>query len=158
MDKLKRLLVLFLLTLLLLAPSLARAAPLYGTLHIPAADIEVRLHKSDTQATVDAKNSAAMFKRNGGWIIADHNDQEFRTLADVGVYDMAWIDREDGKTVLLVCCNKFYGKNTGHEITDLKGRNVMGDHDVLMYTCRKGKGWRNVVVTQWVEVEYEDGS
>lgn len=144
--------------LLLLLPTLARAAPLYGTLHIPAADIEVRLYRSDTQAVADAKNSAAMFKRDGSWIIADHNNQEFNTLPDVGVYDMAWIDKEDGETVLLVCCNKFPGKNTGHEITDLDGRNVMGDHDYLMYTCRKGKGWRNVVVTQWVEVDIEDGS
>lgn len=156
MDKLKRLLVPLLLSLLL--PHLAIAVPYHGTLHIPAAQIEVRLYESDTQATADAKNSATAFRCDGSWIIADHNNQEFRTLPDVGVYDMAWIDKEDGKTVLLVCTDIFYGKNTGHEITDLSGRNVMGDHDYLMYTCRKGKGWRSVVVTQWVEVEIEDGS
>lgn len=155
MNKLKLLVPLF---LSLLLPALARAAPLYGTLHIPAADIEVRLYRSNMQAVADAKNSAAMFRRDGSWIIADHNNQEFNTLPDVEPEDMAWIDREDGKTVLLVCTDVFYGKNTGHEITDLDGRNVMRDYDYLMYTCRKGKGWRNVVVTQWVEVEIEDGS
>lgn len=131
----------------------ASAASQYGVLSIPAQGISVALYDSASQETVDTKNSAAHFYA-GSYIIADHCNQEFRALKHVSVGDTATIYCADGSTLHLVCVDKYNGKNTGKILTDQQGRNVMADHDYLMYTCRgKGLGWQRIVITQWVVVE-----
>ena len=141
------------LALVLLACCMpASAASQYGVLSIPAQGISVALYDSASQETVDTKNSAARFYA-GSYIIADHCNQEFKTLKKVSIGDKAIIYCENGMNINLVCVDRYNGKNTGHELVDSKGRNVMSDHDYLMYTCRAGLGWRNILITQWDVVE-----
>ena len=69
---------------------------------------------------------------------------------DVAVGDAATIYYTDGSRIRLVCVDKYNGKNTGHELVDASGHNVMADHAYLMYTCRiKGFGARHIIITQW---------
>ncbi len=127
----------------------AYAAPQVGVLSIPSAEISVALFDSYEQSVVDAKNSAAHFW-GGSWIIADHNNQAFRTLKNVQPGDTATIHRPDGSQIHLLCVDKYNGKNTGRELVNANGRNVMADHDYLMYTCvNKALKRKTVLITQW---------
>ena len=147
----KRLLCLILI--LLICTGSACAAPEVGVLSIPSACISVALFDSAEQSVVDAQNSAAYF-RAGSHIIADHNNQAFKALKNVSIGDAAIIHRMDGSNIRLICVDKYNGKNTGHELVDANGRNVMADHAYLMYTCRiKGFGARHIIITQWEECE-----
>lgn len=131
----------------------AYAAQQVGVLSIPSAEISVALFDSYEQSVVDAQNSAAHFW-GGSWIIADHNNQAFRTLKNVQPGDTATIHRPDGSQIHLLCADKYNGKNTGRELVNAHGRNVMADHDYLMYTCRlKGLGSRYIIITQWEVAE-----
>ena len=145
--------ILCLVLALLFSAGSACAASEVGVLSIPSACISVALFDSAEQDVVDESNSAAFFW-SGSWIIADHNNQAFKSLKDVAVGEVATIYHADGSRIRLVCVDKYNGKNTGHELVDANGRNVMADHAYLMYTCRiKGFGARHIIITQWEEYE-----
>lgn len=149
----KKILCMVLVVYLLAYTGLACAAQQAGVLHIPSANISVALYNSYAQSVVDEKNSAAHFW-GGSWIIADHCNQEFENLKNVAMGDEAIIYQTNGQTVRLRCVDRYNGKNTGRELVDSHGRNVMADHDYLMYTCRlKGFGSRYIIITQWEVVE-----
>lgn len=132
---------------------LAYGAEQAGVLHIPSANISVALYNSYEQSVVDAKNSAALFEW-GSWIIADHNNQEFRTLKNVQVGDTATIRRTDGQTIRLICVDKYQGKNLGHDLVNQHNKSVMDDHDYLMYTCvNKAASRKTILITQWEVME-----
>lgn len=126
----------------------AQAASQYGVLSIPAQEISVMLYESNAQSVVDAKNSAACFWWNG-WIIADHNNQAFRTLKNVAVGDTASIMQPNGQTIRLKCVYKGTGRNTGHDLT-ANGESLFGCYDYLMYTCQnKAVSRKGVILTGW---------
>lgn len=137
--------------MLLLFPVAAMARSPCATLTIPTQQITVDLLEGADQSHVDDPKSAALFRGGAfSWVIADHNTQAFKHLPDVAVGDTATITRTDGQTIRLKCVAKLHGKNTGKQITDMKGRSVMVTYDYMMYTCRAG--WRRVWVLGW-EVE-----
>lgn len=128
-----------------------------GRLFIDAVGIDVALYKDQyhKQAAVDRKDSACYFQmKNGGWIIADHNNQGFATLIDVQVGDCATIIDQDGAARHLICVEVLDGINTGHGITDRNHRIQHGRNDILMYTCLVG--WQNVRICQWDWAETVD--
>lgn len=137
---------------MIVAMGSAGALEACATLEIPAQEIRVELRLGNQQTIVDDPKYAALFPGGvSSWVIADHDYQAFRMLKKVQVGDKASITRADGKTIRLKCVDKYKGKNTGHAIRSMDGRNVMSDHDVMMYTCRFG--WRRVWVLQWEMME-----
>ena len=128
----------------------------YGRLYIESVGIDVALYRDHyyKQRAVDRKDSACYFRMsNGGWIIADHNTQAFKTLLDVKVGDEAFIILQNGEIQHLVCVEVLDGINTGHGITN-KARKVQhGKHDILMYTCITN--WKDVRICHWDFVESE---
>lgn len=150
----KKILCMVLVVWMLLAHTgLACAAQQAGVLHIPSANISVALYNSYEQSVVDAKNSAALFEW-GSWIIADHNNQDFRTLKNVQVGDTATIRRTDGQTIRLICVDVYQGKNLGHDLVNQHNKSVMDDHDYLMYTCvNKAASRKTILITQWEVME-----
>lgn len=141
----KRLLCLILI--LLICTGSACAAPEFGVLSIPSVCISVALFDSAEQSVVDAQNSAACYWYQG-YIVADHNNQAFANLPRVKVGDRAHIYKPNGQTIRLKCAFVANGRNTGRYLT-VNGKSMYGKYDYLMYTCRKGMGWRNVVITGW---------
>lgn len=126
----------------------AYAAAHAGVLHIPDANISVSLYESSAQSVVDAENSAACFWWQG-WIIADHNNQAFRTLRNVQVGDEAIIYQPSGQTIHLKCVYRGEGRNTGHDLT-VDGKSLFGRYDYLMYTCKnKAVSRKGIILTGW---------
>lgn len=137
--------------MLLLLPVAALARSPCATLTIPGQQITVELLEGADQSHVDDPQSAALFRGGAfSWVIADHNTQAFKRLPLVEIGNTATITSAEGQSIRLECVAKFHGRNTGEEITDERGRNVMADYDYMMYTCRAG--WRRVWVLGW-EVE-----
>lgn len=125
----------------------------YGRLYIESVGIDVALYRDHyyKQRAVDRKDSACYFRMsNGGWIIADHNTQAFKTLLDVEVGMEALIVTKDGEIEPYVCVEVLDGVNTGHGITNKAGRVQHGRYDLLMYTCMNG--WKNVRVVHWEKI------
>lgn len=136
------------LVMLLLLPVAAIARSPCATLTIPGQQITVELLEGADQSHVDDPQSAALFRGGAfSWVIADHNTQAFKRLPLVEIGDTATITSAEGQSIRLTCVAKFHGRNTGEEITDERGRNVMADYDYMMYTCRAG--WRRVWVLGW---------
>lgn len=130
----------------------------YGRLYIESVGIDVALYRDqyNKQKAVDRKDSACYFRMsNGGWIIADHNTQAFKTLLDVKVGDEATIVLQNGEIKHFVCVEVLDGINTGHGITNKSRKVQHGRYDLLMYTCITN--WQDVRICHWnfVEVETE---
>ena len=126
----------------------AQAASQYGVLSIPAQGISVMLYERSAQSVVDAENSAACFWWQG-WIIADHNNQAFRTLRNVAVGDEAIIYQPSGQTIRLKCVYRGEGRNTGHDLT-VDGKSLFGRYNYLMYTCKnKAASRKSIILTGW---------
>lgn len=126
----------------------------YGRFYVQSADIDVALYLSNKQSVVDRKDSAAMFRlsyRPKVWIIADHNTQSFASMTDIEVGDEGKIVKHDGGEVFLECAEVLDGHNTGHELTDNHGVNVVGSYPYVTYTCIGY--WRNIRICQWNIVE-----
>lgn len=142
---------LFVILLVAVYVHAAYAAAHVGVLHIPAHGISVALYNSNAQSVVDAQNSAACYWYQG-YIVADHNNQAFANLPRVKVGDRAHIYKPNGQPIRLKCAFVANGRNTGRYLT-VNGKSMYGKYDYLMYTCRKGMGWRNVVITGWEVVD-----
>lgn len=135
-----------------------------GVLLIPSIQVTVPLYEGDvydnpveTQAIVDAENSAAMFDFEGVKVIAEHVDQTFGNLSKIKVGDTAFVKQQDGSEEEFVCTGNFLGKNVGSALTDVNGASVskMIKDGVIMYTCTDN--WEDVTVTIWerVKANYE---
>lgn len=121
----------------------------YGRLYIPDANIDVALYYGLSQYAADRQDSAAIHTYGGyyGEIIADHCNQDFHKLFAVKVGTTGYIQLENGDCINIECVDVYNGHNTGLSLTNESGKNVMGTHDYLMYTCRNG--WMNILITQW---------
>lgn len=106
-----------------------------GRLHINDLDIDVALYYGDQQRTVDREDSAAIFRCDGSFIIADHNHQAFTNLPNVRAGMRGYIEHEVLGKIDIVCVDVFRGYNNGSHIADENGMSVMGVADYMMYTC-----------------------
>lgn len=129
-----------------------------GRLYVDDVDIDVALYNSNDQEVVDRKDSAAYFDVSGAYgkmLIADHNTHAFGSLGSVNKGTIARIVKENGEVVHYKCIDIFKGHNTGKGITDWSGNSVVGNADLLMYTCFDG--WENIWVVLWDEVRIVNG-
>ena len=145
-------LLIVLMLLLLPAPARAADAPYAGRLYVEEVGISVALYRTLSQDAVDQVDSAAYFDLSGArghMIAADHCNQAFRTLGKVQPGTTARIVGPEGTITHYTCTAIFRGHNTGGGITDWAGRSVVGQADLLMYTCFDG--WQNIWVTLWMQ-------
>ena len=112
----------------------------YGRLYIPSAQISIALYSDDSQETVDRSDSAAIFNfyPYRGKVIADHSYQGFSNLVKVEVGTTGYIVLKDGRTVNIKCVDAFNGYNTSDMLTDQNRKEISGDNDYIMYTCKSG--------------------
>ena len=110
----------------------------YGRLYIPSAQITIARYSHDSQETLDRSDSAAIFNfyPYRGKVIADHCYQGFLNLDKVEVGTMGYIVLKDGRTVNIKCVNSFDGYNTRDMLTDQNRKEISGDNDFIMYTCK----------------------
>ena len=127
-----------------------------GRLEIPSVGVGVALYITDlyqqnVQSVVDAWDSAAVFPyRDSVTVIADHNNQGFASLKNVGVGDTAFISQQNGSFDTYVCTRVCYnGHNLGTELVDEYGEQVESniDGELIMYTCNDC--WQNITITYW---------
>lgn len=121
-----------------------------GRLYVEDVGINVALYRSNSQAVVDREDSAAYFDLSyarGAMIIADHRTEAFATLSSVREGTIARLELADGTTEYYACTAIFRGHNTGKGITDWEGVSVVGQAELMMYTCFDG--WQNVWVVLW---------
>lgn len=132
---------------------------LAGRLLIPDAGIDVALYlwadlgyneDEMRQLITDAEDSALLYSDGYGFIIADHSNQEFRTLSSVRKGDVAYIIAGDS-ILTLICDLRTNGINTGFGITDAYGDPVSLDEDFTCYTC--GEDWTQIHIAGWQIVE-----
>ena len=124
-----------------------------GRLYVDDVDINVALYHSNSQEVVDREDSAAYFDLSyarGNMIIADHNTHAFRSLDNVKVGTLAQLVQDNGDVIVYQSIDIFKGHNTGKGITDWNGRSVVGDAELMMYTCFDG--WQNVWIVLWERV------
>lgn len=120
-----------------------------GRLVIPSANIDVALFACGvdvvySQAVCDAADSATYRDTGAGSIvIADHNNQDFRTLHQVTVGTKAQILTGDS-TINIVCTSAFNGHNTEYDLVDEAGNSCTTIAPFVMYTCRDT--WQNIFI------------
>ena len=119
-----------------------------GRLVIPGAGIDVALVRSFSastdQAIADARDSACVYAPHvttGPVLVADHNNQEFRTLSRTTQGMTAYIQTDTGR-INLVCSVAMNGINDGFNIRDMNGNVVEDIADFVCYTCQQD--WHHV--------------
>ena len=123
----------------------------YGRLNIDAAGINVGLYESNSQEVCDKIDSACFYTQGNGRILADHNNQSFKTLPNVKVGDIAKITTKNGNIEEYKCIKALNGHNTGTDITDENYNSLYNSCDILAYTCRDN--WQNVSIRLFNKVE-----
>ena len=129
-----------------------------GRLYVEDANIDVALYRSNDQEVVDRRDSAAYFDLSyarGSMIVADHNTHAFSSLGRLKPGATASIIRDDGTVEDYVCTAVFKGHNTGKGITDWQCVSVVGQADLMMYTCFDS--WQNVWVVLWDRMQEPEG-
>ncbi|MBQ9686642.1 MAG: hypothetical protein IJV41_08895 [Oscillospiraceae bacterium] len=131
-----------------------------GRLVIASADIDVGLfvwgegpdENAVGQRVTDDEDSALVYFDGIGYVVADHNNQDFATLNQVKVGDMAYI--LSGDAISSLRCDKVIdGINTGHGITDAEGTWATIGEDLICYTCKEN--WTNVLVVGFTQVDLD---
>lgn len=118
-----------------IAAECASRPGMYGRLRIPSVGINVAVFSINSQATIDARDSAAIYGGNGGTTIADHQNQGFRAIANcVPGSTVAYIDTPEG-TQRYICSVRMTGHNVSTALTD-DALNVFTYGGLIMYTCR----------------------
>lgn len=126
-----------------IASQMASRPGMIGRLTIPSLGINVALFASNSQAVVDAPDSAAYFGFGNIIIIGDHQNQGFSAIRGASVGTVAYID--DGQTKRkLVCTGRTTGTNTGTDLLDSSGASVASRGGYVMYTCNSD--WTNVTL------------
>lgn len=120
-----------------------------GRLSVPQVGLNVAMYSSPSQSVCDREDSACCFNLSSyaGYIIADHNNQDFAVLPQVSAGTVGGIIDANGDVTFIVCTDVFQGHNTGSKITDGDYNNVLGTADYLMYTCLDC--WQNVQICRW---------
>ena len=115
-----------------------------GRFKILDMDINVGLYASDTQNTINAKDSAAYFE-NGRIFIADRADQAFANLDSCTVGTTATLSTGDGEKIY-TCIDIMDGYTTSHGLTDNNHVSIANYYpDALVcYTYRAG--WQNITI------------
>lgn len=129
-----------------------------GRLVIPAAGIDVALFSSGDgqdvtdmrQRVTDALDSALLYFDGYGFVIADHNNQEFASLPLVCFGDTAYI-LEGNSILTLTCSLKLNGINTGEGITGPNGEIVTDESLFTLYTC--GEDWTQIHIIGLDEID-----
>ena len=101
-----------------------------------------------TQWIVDKNDCAAQFWKDasgviledqatGSVVIADHDSQNFATLKDCAVGDIAAIIRADGTIEEYVVTQNFIGINAGNDLEYEQGGSALKDNPggIIVYTC-----------------------
>ena len=118
-----------------IAAECASRPGMYGRLRVPSVGINVAVFSVNSQATIDALDSAAIYGGNGGTTIADHQNQGFRAIANcVPGSTVAYIDTPEG-TQKYICSVRMTGHNVTTALTD-ESLNVFTYDGLIMYTCR----------------------
>ena len=125
-----------------------------GRLYIPDADISVAIFPegSDSQAVVDAKDSAVSIMRNGSYLIGDHDYQGFsNTKSVVAGYSYAYF--VDGTTIqTYICKDAGVGSRTSGDIFTSTGTSVFNFYDGFStYTCNGA--WTCIYYTIWEKIK-----
>mgnify|MGYP005775249179 FL=1 len=114
-----------------------------GRLTIPSLGVNVALFASNSQAVVDAADSAAYFGLGSCTIIGDHWNQGFNAIKSASAGTVAYID--DGNTKRkLVCTGLCRGTNTGFDMLDSNGNSISGRGGYAMYTCNSN--WTDITI------------
>lgn len=118
-----------------IAAECASRPGMYGRLRVPSVGINVAVFSVNSQAAIDALDSAAIYGGNGGTTIADHQNQGFRAIANcVPGSTVAYIDTPEG-TQKYICSVRMTGHNVTTALTD-ESLNVFTYDGLIMYTCR----------------------
>ena len=124
-----------------IAAECASRPGIHGRLRIPSVGINVAVFSINSQATIDARDSAAIYGGNGGTTIADHSNQGFSRIANcVPGSTVAYIDTPEG-TQRYICSVRMTGHNVSTALTD-DALNVFTYGGLIMYKrrrCWKGK-------------------
>lgn len=112
-----------------------------GRFKIASVGVDVACYFSSSQATVDAKDSAACFTASGHTIIGDHKHQGFSTIKSCEPGTKAIFGSTE-----YTCIDIIKGHNTGYELTDANYNNIANLYPgaLVCYTCNDN--WRNVTI------------
>lgn len=119
-------------------------APYFGRWIIQSSGIDVACYLGISQKVVDTEDAAAFFQFGDQYVIADHSDQDFRTLDTCRPGDLGCLETEDG-IAIYVCTAVFRGHNTQDSIVDDAGNSIeygCNTGGITCYTCNDN--WQNV--------------
>lgn len=123
----------------------------FGRLYIPELNINVALYYSHERFVTDRIDSANIFMvgLGPGYIIADHNNQEFFKLLQVNIGMTGYIVHRYSFSGIshIKCIDVFYGHNTGKALIYENGESAMNKAEYTMYTCRQNS--YNVLICLW---------
>jgi uncharacterized protein YgiM (DUF1202 family) len=103
--------------------------------------------EAGSQATVNAVDSASMYRIHGTTTICDHVNQGFSAIKGVQVGDECYIEYADGSRLELVCIGTDQGHNLLTDLVDHDYKSVYGAYPIIMYTCNEC--WQNVTLVFW---------
>ena len=127
---------------------MARRPGMIGRLVIPGTGINVALITTDSQATVDARDSAWYGVAGSATLIADHWNQGFNGIKSCSAGSKAYIISSTGKRTLTCTGIDRNGTNTSYDLLNSGGASVLGYGGIIMYTCN-GPDWHSVTITYW---------
>ena len=119
-------------------------APYFGRWIIQSRGIDVACYLCISQDVVDAEDAASFFQLGDQYVIADHSNQEFKSLGSCQPGDLACLETEDGIAVY-VCTATVQGHNTEQSITDDAGNSIeygFNTGGITCYTCNDN--WQNI--------------
>lgn len=132
-----------------------------SVIYIPGLGIKTKAYKEgsgvDGQVIVDRRGSC-LYAKPGyytacAWF-ADHCDQGFSGLyRAVPGKTIAYIIRQDGKRKKFICKKRFWGHNTGDDLTTWGYKSIVNANNggFGAYTCN-GPNWHNITITYWQPV------
>lgn len=119
-----------------------------GRLYIPAVGVNVALFNSFSQATTDARDSAATYN-TVNMVIADHKHQGFSAMkSSVPGQTVAYINNGNSVRSYL-CVEKNSGRNNETSLVDCNGASLYTKipGGLVMYTCNSH--WSDITYTCW---------
>lgn len=116
-----------------------------GRFNIPSVGIDVGCYASNSQATVDASDSAAYYFGDGHYVIADHTNQGFDSIKYCTNGTKASFST-GSEMKEYTCVDKIQGHNTGYGLTDSSGNSIWDLYEgcLVCYTCNDN--WQNVTI------------
>lgn len=118
----------------------------FGRWIIQSRGIDVACYLCISQEVVDTEDAASFFQYGDQYVIADHSDQDFKSLNSCQPGDLACLETEDGIAVY-VCTATFRGHNTEDSMTDDAGNSIEYGYNpggITCYTCNNN--WQNIYI------------